>query len=75
MAKIKNIAEVCHMLMESQHGISVTSLKCRLDLVHERTVYRYMKEINDMVKVFGYELDERKKHGRRLYRLIKKELS
>jgi transcriptional antiterminator len=72
MAKIKNIAEVCHLLMESKHGISVNSLRCRLDLVHERTVYRYIKDINDMVGVFGYELEERKKHGRRVYRILKK---
>ena len=75
MAKLKNIAEVCHLLMESKHGISVNSLRCRLNIVNVRTVYRYIKDINDMVGVFGYELEESKRYGKRAYRLIKKEVS
>ena len=75
MAKLINIAEVCHLLMESKHGISVNSLRCRIHLVHERTVYRYIKDINDMVEVFGYELYQRKKHGRSVYRIVKKPVS
>jgi len=72
MAKIKNIAEVCHLLMESKHGISVNSLKCRLNIVNVRTVYRYIKDINDMVGVFGYELESIKRYGRNHYRLKNK---
>lgn len=75
MSKVKNMTQVCHLLMETKHGISVNSLRCRLNLVHERTVYRYIKDINDMVAVFGYELEESKRYGKRAYRLIKKKLS
>ena len=75
MSKLKNIAELCNLLMETKHGISVNSLRCRLNIVNERTVYRYIKDVNDMVGVFGYQLEESKRYGKRAYRLIKKQLS
>lgn len=70
MSKLKNIAKVCHLLMNTRYGLSVPALRCRLDNnIHERTIYRYIHQIRDMVPVFGYELVETKRFHKYIYKL------